>query len=78
MTVCVHAGSGGENESGSRGIGSALFSVALNMLMDPGMMQQVGVHEYDHEREHECSCSCTTQLLRVTTMHMYMLFWFTL
>lgn len=38
-------GGGGEEEggSGSRGIGSALFNVALNMLMDPNMMQTVSV-----------------------------------
>jgi hypothetical protein len=36
------SGGGGEGEGGSRGLGSALFSVALNMFMDPGMLQQVG------------------------------------
>lgn len=40
--LCAGGGGGGDgNESGSRGFGSALFSVALNMLMEPGMMQQV-------------------------------------
>jgi len=37
---------GGEEEeggSGSRGLGSALFGVALNILMDPNMMQTVSV-----------------------------------
>jgi hypothetical protein len=34
-------GGGVQEESGSRGLGSALFSVALNMLTDPGIMQKV-------------------------------------